>query len=183
MAKGHRIQSFHKKNGFTIVELLIVIVVIGILAAITIVSFNGVTAKANDTAVKSDLANISKKSQAYAALNGHYPNSVSDLADAGLRVSAGSYMTGPNVAVNVGYCTKGSGGTGGFAVFAMSKSGNRYVVTESNGVTDDTTGKEWIGTTSTLGTQCGALGYGAPFTHGYVSTDTTTGPWRAWTGA
>ena len=32
----------HKKSGFTIVELLIVIVVIGILAAITIVSYNGI---------------------------------------------------------------------------------------------------------------------------------------------
>jgi general secretion pathway protein G len=34
--------------GFTIVELLVVIVVIGILAAITIVSYTGITAKANE---------------------------------------------------------------------------------------------------------------------------------------
>jgi len=36
------------KNGFTIVELLIVIVVIGILAAITIVAFNGVQNRAKN---------------------------------------------------------------------------------------------------------------------------------------
>ncbi|RYF28493.1 MAG: prepilin-type N-terminal cleavage/methylation domain-containing protein [Chloroflexi bacterium] len=36
-------------NGFTIVELLIVIVVIGILASITIVSFNGVQQRAKTT--------------------------------------------------------------------------------------------------------------------------------------
>ena len=42
-----------KQSGFTIVELLIVIVVIGILAAITIVAFNGVQARANDARVKS----------------------------------------------------------------------------------------------------------------------------------
>ena len=37
--------------GFTIVELLIVVVVIAILAAITIVAYNGVIAKTNDAAV------------------------------------------------------------------------------------------------------------------------------------
>ena len=39
----------NQKSGFTIVELLIVIVVIGILAAITIVSFNGVQTRAKTT--------------------------------------------------------------------------------------------------------------------------------------
>jgi prepilin-type N-terminal cleavage/methylation domain-containing protein len=48
------------RKGFTIVELLIVIVVIGILAAITIVSFNGVTTKANNTKIASDLNQFKK---------------------------------------------------------------------------------------------------------------------------
>lgn len=46
------------QNGFTIVELLIVIVVIGILAAITVVAFNGVQQQARDTIRKNDLALI-----------------------------------------------------------------------------------------------------------------------------
>jgi prepilin-type N-terminal cleavage/methylation domain-containing protein len=50
-----------KSSGFTIVELLIVVVVIAILAAITIVSFNGITARANDSAVKTGLSNTIKK--------------------------------------------------------------------------------------------------------------------------
>jgi prepilin-type N-terminal cleavage/methylation domain-containing protein len=48
------------KHGFTIVELLIVIVVIGILAAIVIVTFNGVQRRATVTTLQSDLSNASK---------------------------------------------------------------------------------------------------------------------------
>lgn len=55
------------ERGFTIVELLIVIVVIGILAAITIVSFNGVTARANATSAKAAASSALKKAEAYNA--------------------------------------------------------------------------------------------------------------------
>lgn len=47
-------------KGFTIVELLIVIVVIGILAAITIVSFNGVQDKARMAKIKNDLGQMTQ---------------------------------------------------------------------------------------------------------------------------
>lgn len=50
----------HKQKGFTIVELLIVIVVIGVLAAITIVAFNGIQGRARDSQRKSDLSAIAK---------------------------------------------------------------------------------------------------------------------------
>ncbi len=52
-----------RARGFTIVELLIVVVVIAILAAITIVSYNGITNLASDSAVKSSIAQIHKKIQ------------------------------------------------------------------------------------------------------------------------
>lgn len=48
------------QTGFTIVELLIVIVVIGILASITIVAFNGVQQRARDTDRKSDVNTLVK---------------------------------------------------------------------------------------------------------------------------
>lgn len=50
-------------HGFTIVELLIVIVVISILAAISIVAYNGVQNKAADSVVKSDLRQATQKTK------------------------------------------------------------------------------------------------------------------------
>lgn len=63
-----------RKNGFTIVELLIVIVVIAILAAITIVAFNGVQSSSRDAVKKQDVAAIVKALEAYYAEKGYYPN-------------------------------------------------------------------------------------------------------------
>jgi len=58
-----------RASGFTIVELLIVVVVIAILAAITIVSYNGITSQAKEAARKSDLATWKKKSEIYKIQN------------------------------------------------------------------------------------------------------------------
>ena len=66
-----------RRRGFTIVELLIVIVVIGILAAITIVAFNGVQNKAKASAAQSAVSQANKKIVAYAAENSdQYPTSL-----------------------------------------------------------------------------------------------------------
>ena len=66
-------KSWAKQTGFTIVELLIVIVVIGILAAITIVAYNGVQVRARDNIRKSDLAAIVKAVELFKADNGEAP--------------------------------------------------------------------------------------------------------------
>ena len=54
----------NKQSGFTIVELLIVIVVIGILAAITIVAYSGIQDRARSAKINSDLALLNKAIQA-----------------------------------------------------------------------------------------------------------------------
>ena len=61
------------KNGFTIVELLIVIVVIGILAAITIVAFSAIQQQARDAERKAEMKTIEKAIQMYRIDNDGYP--------------------------------------------------------------------------------------------------------------
>jgi general secretion pathway protein G len=63
----------NKKTGFTIVELLIVIVVIAILAAITIVAFNGIQARARDAQRQNDVKSITKALELYYLDNGKFP--------------------------------------------------------------------------------------------------------------
>lgn len=63
------------QKGFTIVELLIVIVVIGILAAISIVAFSGVQDRSRDARTQSDIKNVYTIVEKYAADNdGVYPS-------------------------------------------------------------------------------------------------------------
>jgi prepilin-type N-terminal cleavage/methylation domain-containing protein len=63
----------NKSKGFTIVELLIVIVVIGILATLVIVTFTGIQQKARDSKRKTDINALNSHVEAYYASNGYYP--------------------------------------------------------------------------------------------------------------
>ena len=63
-------------RGFTIVELLIVIVVIALLATIVIVAYNGVQAKAGFTQMQADLSNIRKALLLYHADHDSYPSTI-----------------------------------------------------------------------------------------------------------
>jgi prepilin-type N-terminal cleavage/methylation domain-containing protein len=96
------------RNGFTIVELLIVVVVIAILAAITIVAYNGIQNRAKISAVKSSLESAVKSVEVYAIKNGDmYPV---DAAAAGLKSSSGtSYEVSSNNTANPkSYCVTAS---------------------------------------------------------------------------
>jgi prepilin-type N-terminal cleavage/methylation domain-containing protein len=115
-----------KQTGFTIVELLIVIVVIAILAAITIVAYNGIQARAAETTIRSDLRNLISKVEAYKAQ--HPSNAYPDNNDAvldtlGLAATKSQYDTTSN---NFLYCGSNSTSAAAFAVIA--KNGKTYVM-------------------------------------------------------
>lgn len=82
------------QQGFTIVELLIVIVVIAILAAISIVAYNGIQARANDSKIRSAVNQFEKALRIWA--QDHPP-----------PIRGGS---GSTVAASNGECADGGGG-------------------------------------------------------------------------
>ena len=84
-----------KQRGFTIVELLIVIVVIAILATTTIVAYNGIQVRARDARRTSDIASILKGLETYKVLNNEYPRATSIAGDGNWEYStdtAGTFM-------------------------------------------------------------------------------------------
>ena len=103
-----------RQTGFTIVELLIVIVVIGILAAITIVAFNGIQSRARDTERATDMSNIKKKLELFHAQNGYYPSSA-QVTNATFRQDVLQLPTDtvkpPGATGTISYCWPSAGNT------------------------------------------------------------------------
>ncbi|WP_354697456.1 hypothetical protein DSM112329_03083 [Paraconexibacter sp. AEG42_29] len=65
-------QRAHRDGGFTLPELLLTILIVGILAAIALPSFVGQSDKAHDTATKSDVRNLVSQVEACHALARDY---------------------------------------------------------------------------------------------------------------
>jgi len=129
--KRHTEPSYFRQTsrGFTIVELLVVIVVIGILAAITLVSYTGISSRANIAVMQSDLSNSADQLKIYQAFNGSYPTTLDSnycpsapTADTTLCLKASPNNT---------YTYTSNGTT--FALTETNANGMVYNVTDSTG--------------------------------------------------
>jgi prepilin-type N-terminal cleavage/methylation domain-containing protein len=88
----------NRSKGFTIVELLIVIVVIAILATLVIVTFTGIQQKARDSQRQTDINAVDSHLEAYYAEHGNYPTAA-QMNDA---TWVGTNMKGLDAAALVG---------------------------------------------------------------------------------
>lgn len=171
----HSLMDGQNSKGFTIVELLIVVVVIAILAAITIVSFNGIQSRAHDSAVQVDLRNIGNQVQGIYAEVGAYPvpasNSVAPPGMENIELNLNSY---DDSTYNFYYCV--STVSEAFALTARSKSGKSWTYKSSSGMSEYTASWTTSGSICppTLGVSSSSSNY--EFAYGR----STTGNWFAW---
>ena len=124
-----KFKIFNQKKGFTLLELLIVISIIGVLVALGTVSYSTAQKKSRDSRRKMDMKNIQTAMESYYAQNGSYPTATTNLTD---KFSGNSLPKDPKTGVDysyglsaAGYCVcstmeiAGSGNakgiTGGFA--------------------------------------------------------------------
>ncbi|MHB1865251.1 MAG: type II secretion system protein [Candidatus Saccharimonadales bacterium] len=73
-----------KQNGFTVIELIIVIVVVGILAAIVISTYSGIQVKQRNSKRETDIQALQTQLESFYSQNGYYP-SLKDINSASWR--------------------------------------------------------------------------------------------------
>jgi prepilin-type N-terminal cleavage/methylation domain-containing protein len=134
-------------SGFTIVELLIVIVIIGILAALVITTYTGIQQKARDTERRTDINALQSHVEAYFAENGKYP-SLANFNDASWRSTNmkgldGAALADPKNASSQQLCGSTSANCYGYTVSPANC---------DNGTNGDCTGYTLTATLETGGT-------------------------------
>ena len=75
MEKNNRRPRSNPRSGFTLIEILLVVVIIGILAGIAIPKMGGKSEKAMIAQAKANINSLSMAIQEYEMINGAYPSS------------------------------------------------------------------------------------------------------------
>ncbi len=154
--------SVKPNRGFTIVELLIVVVVIAILAAITIVAFSGIRSRAIASALQADLTSASKQLKLYQIDYNAYPSSIDTVTHCPvpaddkycMKVSAGNDF--------ISYTVNNATNPQTFTLDIVNTDGTQYYITESSTPT-------LASDTVTIGAITGTLATGSTVTAGALT--------------
>ena len=109
------------QRGFSLIEILVVILIIGVLAAIALPAFVGQRSKGEDSSAKSAARNLVSAIESFYATNKTYVGAASDDD----VQKSGVFGTG------VGEADIASSSATGFRIIGRSASGNRFTITKA----------------------------------------------------
>ena len=162
--------------GFTIVELLLVIAVIGIIASITVVAYKGVQGKGNDAAVQDNLSKITDVYNTYYSDNNAYPPADATLGGANIKVNRSNYDNTVTSGAMV-YCTNATFSE--FVLLARAKSGRAYYVVSDGPVVKFTGTYPVLSGSPTVASACDPLLGSATTSFAWINSGgSTSGTWN-----
>ena len=140
--------SRRRTAGFTLIEMLVVVVVMAILAAIVLPKFQDQSRRSKESALKSNLSQLRASIATFQADTGYYPKALSDLAANTAAGVSGSYDASGTAQTMTATDWHGPYVTGTVPVDPVSSSAFTYSVTSPNvgKISSSATGNDLNGT-------------------------------------
>lgn len=124
------------KKGFTLIEILIVISIIGLLASVVLVNLGGFRAKGRDARRIADLRTLQNTLELYFGVNNKYPSAIAELISPELGVS--KLPTDPGTKLDYSYCYKNDAANNPTSYIVGAKLEGKNVALDAD--EDDTAG-------------------------------------------